>query len=77
MSSPNFHNRHLAPLHENSKKRRVLVSFCMKTAEKACVNFGRCFGNQGLAEAAEKINSFLASAPLHTQDTEIGLGALV
>ena len=47
-----------AILHGSSKKHRVLVSFGMKTAEmrfsKTCVNFERCYGNQGWAEAVEK-----------------------
>ena len=41
-----------------ARKRRVLMRFCMKTVEmcfsKTCINFGRCFDNQGLAEADEK-----------------------
>ena len=47
-----------AILYGSSKKHRVLVSFGMKTAEmrfsKTCVNFERCYGNQGWAEAVEK-----------------------
>ena len=47
-----------AILHGSSKKHRVLVSFGMKTAEmrfsKTCVNFERCYGNQGWVEAVEK-----------------------
>ena len=43
---------------EIANKRRVLLSFSMKTAEmcfsKTCVNFGRCYGNQGGAEEVEK-----------------------
>ena len=48
---------------EIAQKRRVLVSFCMKTVEtcfaKTCVKFGHCYGNHGWAEVVE--NYFLFS----------------
>ena len=42
---------------EVAKKHRVLVNFCMKLPKcvfQTRVNFGRCYGNPGWAEAVEK-----------------------
>ena len=49
-------------LHENSKKNVQFWRDFMKMAwmcySKTCVNFGRCFGNQGWAGAVENIFLF-------------------
>ena len=59
ISRPNFHDRlHLE--HSSWKKQKTsssgerLHENCRNEFSKTCINFGRCYGNQGWAEAVEK-----------------------